>query len=69
MSAQIQADHFTKAIYALLDETFDNVQGYFLDKGTSMFETFKQSGVKMAIALLHRNGTMAVDKIMISLVI
>jgi hypothetical protein len=39
MSAQIQADHFTKTIYALLDETFDNVQGYFLDKGTSMFET------------------------------
>ena len=39
MSTQIQADHFTKALYALLDETFDNVQGYFLDKGTSMFET------------------------------
>lgn len=39
MSTQIQADHFTKTIYALLDETFDNVQGYFLDKGTSMFET------------------------------
>jgi hypothetical protein len=39
MSPQIQTDHFTKALYALLDETFDNVQGYFLDKGTSMFET------------------------------
>ena len=39
MSTQIQADHFTKTLYALLDETFDNVQGYFLDKGTSMFET------------------------------
>jgi hypothetical protein len=39
MSAQIQTDHFTKALYALLDETFDNVQGYFLDKGTSLFET------------------------------
>lgn len=39
MSAQIQTDHFTKALYALLDETFDSVQGYFLDKGTSMFET------------------------------
>ncbi len=39
MNTQIQTDHFTKALYALLNETFDNVQGYFLDKGTSMFET------------------------------
>src|SRR5215210_417008 len=39
MSTQIQTEHFTKALYTLLDETFDNVQGYFLDKGTSMFET------------------------------
>jgi hypothetical protein len=39
MSTQIQAEHFTNALYALLDETFDNVQGYFLDKGTSLFET------------------------------
>ncbi len=36
---QIQAEHFTQAIYLLLDETFDNVSGIFLDKGTSMFET------------------------------
>lgn len=36
---QIQSEHFTTALYELLDETFDNVQGYFLDKGTSMFET------------------------------
>lgn len=39
MSAQIQTEHFTKSVCALLDETFDNVQGYYLDKGTSMFET------------------------------
>ena len=39
MSIQIQAEHFTGAIYALLDEIFDNVHGYFLDKGTSLFET------------------------------
>lgn len=39
MSTSIQTDHFTKALYTLLDETFDNVHGYFLDKGTSMFET------------------------------
>ena len=39
MSTQIQAEHFTDALYTLLDETFDNVQGYYLDKGTSLFET------------------------------
>ncbi len=39
MTDQIQAEHFTKALYLLLDEAFDNVHGIFLDKGTSMFET------------------------------
>ncbi|NLF64131.1 MAG: hypothetical protein GX579_05965 [Chloroflexi bacterium] len=39
MTSQIQAEHFTSALYTLLDETFDNVHGLFLDKGTSMFET------------------------------
>ena len=39
MSGQIQTDHFTSALYALLDETFDHVQGFYLDKGASMFET------------------------------
>jgi hypothetical protein len=37
--ATIQAEHFSTALYTLLDETFDNVQGIFLDKGTSLFET------------------------------
>ena len=39
MSSEIQSQHFTQALYSLLDETFDNVRGIFLDKGTSMFET------------------------------
>ena len=39
MSAIIQAEHFTSALFLLLDEAFDNVHGLFLDKGTSMFET------------------------------
>lgn len=39
MSTAIQTEHFTNALYTLLDETFDNVQGIFLDKGTSLFET------------------------------
>ena len=39
MPTQIQSDQFTKALYLLLDETFDNVHGLFLDPGTSLFET------------------------------
>jgi hypothetical protein len=39
MPTQIQTEHFTAALFALLDETFDNVHGIYLDKGTSMFET------------------------------
>lgn len=39
MATQIDAEHFTNALYLLLDEAFDNAHGYFLDKGTSMFET------------------------------
>ena len=39
MTTPIQSEHFTKALYLLLDETFDNVQGIYLDKGTSLFET------------------------------
>lgn len=39
MSDPIQVEHFNNALYMLLDEAFDNVHGYFLDKGTSLFET------------------------------
>jgi hypothetical protein len=35
----IAVEHFTKAMHMLLDEAFANVQGFFLDKGTSLFET------------------------------
>lgn len=35
----IQVEHFTKALFELLDETFDNVQGIYLDRNTSLFET------------------------------
>ena len=50
MSTKIQADHFTAAIYGLLDETFDNVHGYYLDKGTSMFETLAEISAEEASA-------------------
>jgi hypothetical protein len=39
MTTHIQIDHFTHSLCTLLDETFDNVHGSYLDKGTSLFET------------------------------
>ena len=39
MSTAIDSNLFKKALYLLLDETFDQVQGIYLDKGTSFFET------------------------------
>lgn len=39
MSTLIPSEHFTNALYLLLDETFDNVHGLFLDRGDSLFET------------------------------
>jgi hypothetical protein len=39
MTGHIKNEHFTRALYMMLDETFENVHGYFLDRGTSMFET------------------------------
>lgn len=48
MATHIQSEHFTRALLALLDETFDNVHGYFLDKGTSMFETLATISAKEA---------------------
>lgn len=35
----IDPPHLTRALLDVLDETFDNVHGYFLDKGDSLFET------------------------------
>jgi hypothetical protein len=35
----IASEHFKQALLLVLDETFDNVQGIYLDQGTSLFET------------------------------
>jgi hypothetical protein len=37
--SSIQSDHFTTTLLMLLDETFENVHGFYLDKNTSLFET------------------------------
>jgi hypothetical protein len=60
MSTQIQSERFTAALYALLDETFDNVQGMYLDKGTSMFETLATiSAEEASIAVGGKCATLA----------
>jgi hypothetical protein len=48
MTNQIKTDHFKNALYMLLDETFDNVQGIYLDRGTSMFETLAEISAEEA---------------------
>ncbi len=35
----IASEHFKQALLLVLDETFANVQGIYLDHGTSLFET------------------------------
>ncbi|MBK8986034.1 MAG: hypothetical protein IPM39_08130 [Chloroflexi bacterium] len=57
MSTPIQSEHFRSALYSLLDETFDNVQGIYLDKGTSMFETLV--GISAAEASVPVGGQCA----------
>jgi hypothetical protein len=41
MSTQIPNDSFTNELFDLLDETFEHVQGIYLDRGTSLFETLE----------------------------
>ncbi len=39
MSTQIAVEHFAGPLNVLLDETFEQVHGLYLDSGTSLFET------------------------------
>lgn len=53
MSA-IDPNAFTNALLTVLDETFDHVHGYYLDAGTSLFETL--AGITAAEASLPAGG-------------
>lgn len=56
----IQAEDFTNALYLLLDETFDQVHGIYLDGGTSMFETLaKISAEEASLPVGGRCATLA----------
>ena len=41
MSQQIQPEHFLSSLFDLLDETFENHHGIYLDKNTSLFQTLE----------------------------
>jgi len=41
MSKSIVKESFKRELFDLLDETFNKVQGIYLDKGTSLFETLE----------------------------
>ncbi len=57
MTQQISAELFTTNLYALLTETFENVQGIYLDRGTSLFETL--DGITAEQASRATNGRCA----------
>lgn len=39
MTAQLDINRWTTELFAVLEETFERVQGIYLDHGTSLFET------------------------------
>jgi len=56
----INPQHFNDALIVLLDETFDNVQGFYLDRGTSLFETLNGiSADEASIAVGGKCATLA----------
>jgi uncharacterized damage-inducible protein DinB len=56
MSKQISNDVFTAELFDLLDETFENVQGIYLDKGTSFFETLNTISAEEASRPVSANS-------------
>ena len=58
--SQIDQTHFTGALKALLQETFYKVDGHFLDKGDSLFETLATvSAAEASVPVGGRCATLA----------
>ncbi len=56
----IDPQQFTEALLLLLDETFDAVQGIYLDRGTSLFETLATvTAVEASIPVGGKCATLA----------
>lgn len=56
MSAQIPVKRFKKALFACLEETFSNVQGIYLDKGTTLYETLEGVTAEEASRAISSNS-------------
>ena len=41
MTQQIQQEHFLNSLFEILDETFENHHGIYLDENTSLFQTLE----------------------------
>src|SRR5829696_2443352 len=60
MSTQIPVERFKKALLACLEETFSNVRGIYLDKGTTLFETLEGvSAAEASRAISANSATIA----------
>ena len=60
MTQQIPVERLTFTLFGLLTETFESVEGIFLDRGTSLFETLADiSAVEASRATSGRCATLA----------
>ena len=57
MSAQIPVKHFKKSLFACLEETFSNVRGIYLDKGTTLYETLDGMSAEEASQAISTNSS------------
>ena len=48
MSYQIPIDLFTRELFEILEETFEQVHGIYLDRNTSLFETLEPISAEVA---------------------
>jgi hypothetical protein len=48
MDKMIKQEHFLNNLFSLLDETFDNTHGHYLDKDTSLFRTLENVSAQEA---------------------
>lgn len=56
MSDQIAIELFKKELFECLDETFEQVHGIYLDKGTSLFETLESVSAEDASRSIAEGG-------------
>lgn len=62
MESHIKSVDISRVLGALMEETFDSVQGFYLDAGTTMFETLADvSAEEASIPVGGRCATLAVQ--------